>query len=53
MYVFISPGVMQLVGTQEFERPEDCFKQAVTVMADKTTQVHMACMPIIKDLTSS
>jgi hypothetical protein len=44
MYIFISPGVMQL---------EDCFKQAVTVMADKTTQVHMACMPIIKDLTSS
>jgi hypothetical protein len=53
LYVFTSPGVMQLVGSQEFEKPEDCFKTAVSVMADKKTPVHMACMPVIKDLTSS
>jgi len=50
MYIFISPGVMQLVETQEYLKPEDCFKDAVVVMADAQNPAHMACLPILKEV---
>ena len=53
LYIFTSPGVMQLVGSQEFEKPEDCFRAAFSVMADQENPAHMACMPIIKELKAS
>ena len=44
---------MQLTGTKEYEKPEDCFREAVAVMADENYQVHMACVPIIKPMEES
>ena len=53
LYVFIEQGIMQITGTKEYENPEDCFREAVAVMADETNQVHMACVPIIKPMEQS
>ena len=52
-YIFIEQGIMQLTGTKEYEKPEDCFREAVAVMADENYQVHMACVPIIKPMEES
>lgn len=50
LYVFTAPGVMQLVKTQEYLKPEDCFKDAVVVMTDAQNPAHMACLPILKEV---
>lgn len=44
----IQPGVFQVVENKEFENPEDCFKEAMIVMADENDPRGMACVPILK-----
>ena len=45
----IQPGVLQIVEKKEFDNPQDCFKEAMIVMEDKTDPRGMACVPIPSD----
>ena len=52
-YVFVGQGLMQVLGYDEYEKPEDCFKAALTVMMDQDDRRHMACVPLLKDTEST
>jgi hypothetical protein len=47
--IALQVGILRIVETQEFDNPEDCFKQAFMVMQDDTDPRGMACVPILKD----
>ena len=44
-YVFAQPGIMHIRHLQEFDTPQACFTEAVELMADNTSDIHMACVP--------
>jgi len=38
--------MMQITGTKKYTSPQDCFADAMAVMADKNNPNNMACIPI-------
>jgi len=38
--------MLQITGTKEYTNPQDCFADAMAVMADKNNPNNMACIPI-------
>lgn len=44
----IQQGIFQIVETQEFTNPEDCFRQALIVMQDDNDPRGMLCVPFFK-----
>ena len=46
LYVMIGPNVTQIVGTKQYTNPQECFQEAMAVMADKDNPANMACVPI-------
>ena len=47
--IALQVGILKIVETQEFEKPEDCFKQAFMIMQDENDPRGMACVPVLKD----
>jgi len=46
LYIVIGPTMLQITGTKEYTNPQDCFAEAMAVMADKENPNNMACIPI-------
>lgn len=46
LYIIIGPTIIQITGTKEFTSPQECFAEAMAVMADTTNPNNMACVPI-------
>ena len=46
LYIIIGPTVVQITGTKKFTSPQECFAEAMTVMANKDNPNNMACVPI-------
>ena len=46
LYIVIGPTMMQITGTKKYTSPQDCFADAMAVMADKNNPNNMACIPI-------
>lgn len=44
--IAIQPGVLQIVERKEYNDPQDCFKDAMVIMADADDPRGMACVPI-------
>ena len=42
----VQPGLLQVVGREEFENPQDCFEKAMMLMKDADDPRGMACVPI-------
>jgi len=51
--IALQKGILQIVDTKEFENPQDCFQEAITVMANNDDPRGMACVPILKDVEST
>jgi len=47
--IAIQPGVLQIVERKEYANPQDCFKDAMVLMADSEDPRGMACVPIPSD----
>jgi len=45
----IQPGVLQIVERKEYTNPQDCFEDAMVIMADAEDPRGMACVPIPSD----
>ena len=46
--IALQQGIFQIVETQEFTNPEDCFRQALIVMNDANDPRGMLCLPFKK-----
>lgn len=46
LYIIIGPTMMQITGTKKFTSPQECFAEAMAVMADTTNPNNMACVPV-------
>ncbi len=44
--IALQPGVLQIVERKEYNDPQDCFKDAMVIMADADDPRGMACVPI-------
>ena len=44
--IALQPGVLQIVERKEYNDPQDCFKDAMVIMADAEDPRGMACVPI-------
>jgi len=44
--IALQPGVFQVVERKEYTNPQDCFKDAMVIMADTNDPRGMACVPI-------
>ena len=42
----VQPGLLQIVERKEYNDPQDCFRDAMVIMADKEDPRGMACVPI-------
>jgi hypothetical protein len=42
----IQPGILQIVEKKDFASPQDCFNEAMVIMADAEDPRGMACVPI-------
>jgi hypothetical protein len=42
----VQPGLLQIVERKEYANPQDCFKDAMVLMADAEDPRGMACVPI-------
>ena len=42
----IQPGILQIVEKKDFNSPQDCFQEAMEIMADANDPRGMACVPI-------
>jgi len=47
--IAIQPGVLQIVDRKEYINPQDCFRDAMEIMADAEDPRGMACVPIPSD----
>jgi hypothetical protein len=47
--IVIQPGVLQIVERKEYANPQDCFRDAMVLMADAEDPRGMACVPIPSD----
>ena len=46
--IALQQGIFQIVETQEFNNPEDCFRQELIVMQDENDLRGMLCVPFFK-----
>jgi len=46
--IAIQPGILQIVEKKDFNNPQDCFNEAMVIMADAEDPRGMACVPIPK-----
>ena len=44
--IALQPGVLQIVDRKEYNDPQDCFRDAMVIMADSDDPRGMACVPI-------
>ena len=44
--IAIQPGILQIVEKKTFTNPQDCFNEAMVIMADADDPRGMACVPI-------
>ena len=44
--IAVQPGLLQIVERKEYTNPQDCFKDAMVMMADTEDPRGMACVPI-------
>ena len=44
--VAIQPGILQIVDRKEYTNPQECFKDAMVIMADEKDARGMSCIPI-------
>lgn len=44
--IAVQPGLLQIVERKEYNDPQDCFKDAMVIMADADDPRGMACVPI-------
>ena len=44
--IAVQPGLLQIVERREYNDPQDCFKDAMVLMADAEDPRGMACVPI-------
>jgi len=44
--IALQPGVLQIVERKEYNDPQDCFRDAMVIMADADDPRGMACVPI-------
>ena len=44
--IAVQPGLLQIVERKEYNNPQDCFRDAMVLMADKEDPRGMACVPI-------
>jgi hypothetical protein len=44
--IAIQPGILQIVEKKDFTNPQDCFNEAMVIMADADDPRGMACVPI-------
>ena len=44
----VQPGLLQIVERKEYANPQDCFRDAMVIMADAEDPRGMACVPIPK-----
>ena len=42
----VQPGLLQIVERKEYNDPQDCFRDAMVIMADKEDPRGMACVSI-------
>jgi hypothetical protein len=48
-YFIVAQNMFQVVDMHYFDKPEDCFIQAMSIMKDKEDPRNMACVPIYKE----
>lgn len=44
-YILVAPNMFQVVEIKFFEKPQDCFAEAMKVMKDENDPRNMACIP--------
>jgi len=44
--IALQPGLLQIVERKEYNDPQDCFRDAMVLMADAEDPRGMACVPI-------
>ena len=44
--IAVQPGLLQIVERREYNDPQDCFRDAMVLMADAEDPRGMACVPI-------
>lgn len=44
--IAVQPGLLQIVERKEYNDPQDCFRDAMVLMADSEDPRGMACVPI-------
>ena len=44
--IAVQPGLLQIVERKVYNDPQDCFRDAMVMMADKEDPRGMACVPI-------
>lgn len=49
LYIVIGPTMLQITGTKEYNDPQQCFADAMAVMADKENPNNMACVPVYRE----
>ena len=47
--IAIEPGVLQIIDRKQYANPQDCFSDAMVLMADAEDPRGMACVPIPSD----
>lgn len=45
VFIFLSQGVTQFQEVRQYDSLDECWKDAQTVMQDKKSPYHMACVP--------
>ena len=49
LYIVIGPTMLQITGTKEYNDPQQCFAEAMAVMADTENPNNMACVPVYRE----
>jgi len=47
--IAVQPGLLQIIDRKKYTNPQDCFKDAMVLMADAEDPRGMACVPIPTD----
>jgi hypothetical protein len=48
-YILVATNTFQVIDMHTFDKPEECFLQAMSIMKDKEDPRNMACIPLHKE----
>ena len=50
VYLVLNSTLLQVVGSKEYESPQECLAAAMEIMQNKEEPHHMSCVPVFRPI---